>query len=112
MTPEQAIQESQRDDLTLEELKKINSILIRAYRTKKNFSKVPQILLQTSVEKFFQDIDSNGVGEKWATIQIEKVRQFFLKNFRGIYKIPLFPCITEETKKIRESILNEEKNSN
>jgi hypothetical protein len=89
---------------SVEELKQALKTIAKIYTIKKKITSYPNILNQKNVDKFFRFIDENGIQENFKMISIDEVRQSFKMSFIGDFEIPLFPFISEDTKKKREQI--------
>jgi len=79
-------------------------VLAKAYTIKNKIKNKPNNLDQKSIDKFFNLVDSNGMGERWASIQIANIRAYFVESFRGIFEVPSFPFISNKQIKEREQI--------
>lgn len=54
------------------------------------------------VDKFFELVDSNGIGDDWRFVQISNVRAYFEECFN--VDPPKFPFIGKNQKTARENV--------
>lgn len=77
--------------------------LANLHSIKKKLTSYPNNINQDNVNNFFMGVDENGVQEDFKMIQILKVREVFKTSFVGEFEIPVFPAISEEMRKNRQS---------